>query len=91
MANDLLRCRVCGLPQKEPPWGEDGNTPNFEICPCCGTEFGYEDTTLSGVLRARDRWISGGAVWFSSKLRPPEWDLEDQLIHVPDGFEGKCD
>ena len=36
-------CRVCGLDQGEPIWGEDGRTPTYGICSCCGVEFGYGD------------------------------------------------
>lgn len=32
-------CRVCGLPLDEDPWGEDGKTPNYTICPCCGVDL----------------------------------------------------
>lgn len=41
----LYRCLMRGLKQNEPPWGERRATPSFEICPYCGTEFGYEDAT----------------------------------------------
>jgi hypothetical protein len=35
-------CRICGLKQDFKPWGEDGKTPAFEICSCCGVEFGND-------------------------------------------------
>ena len=34
--DEAYRCRVCGLNQDFKPWGEDGKTPAFEICGCCG-------------------------------------------------------
>ncbi|MGB7430615.1 MAG: hypothetical protein WA933_22715 [Microcoleaceae cyanobacterium] len=46
-------CRVCGYDMKYPIWGEDGNTPSFDICPCCGTEFGYEDCTPQSINLAK--------------------------------------
>ena len=36
-----LACRVCGKVQDDPTWGEDGKTPTFDICDCCGVQFGY--------------------------------------------------
>lgn len=33
-------CRVCGYYIDDLPWGKDGNCPTYEICPCCGDEFG---------------------------------------------------
>ncbi len=57
MPNDQLTCHVCGLVQDEPPWGGDGRTPTFDICDCCGVEFGYEDSTLESVRRYRKAWL----------------------------------
>lgn len=42
METNSFYCRVCGLYLGYQPWGEDGKTPSYEICPCCGVEFGYE-------------------------------------------------
>jgi hypothetical protein len=42
-------CRVCGLEQDFQPWGKDGKTPAFEICGCCGVDFGYQDCSLKYV------------------------------------------
>ena len=40
--NEFYVCRVCGAEQPEAPWGDDGETPTYDICNCCGVEFGYE-------------------------------------------------
>lgn len=55
------RCRVCGLRQGSPPWGEDGKTPSFEICDCCGVEFGYEDASPKAAEAYRQAWLARGA------------------------------
>lgn len=81
-----LHCRVCGLGQLDPPWGDDGTCPTYEICDCCGVEFGYEDATVEGVKRARSEWLGKGAPWFSAEARPSNWDVEAQLRLVPSGF-----
>jgi hypothetical protein len=80
---ELLRCRVCGLVQREPPWGLDGQSPSFNICPCCGVEFGYEDSDPSALASYRSSWLANGATWFRPKERPAGWSLDDQLAEVP--------
>jgi hypothetical protein len=87
MHNDeLMRCRVCGLALSEPPWGLDGKTPLYDYCPCCGVEFGYQDTTPAGAHLYRAKWISQGAEWGSVNDRPDGWVLGEQLEHVPVAF-----
>lgn len=45
-------CPVCGYGMEDPP-------SDFNICPCCGTEFGYHDAnTSTNTLRAA--WLRGG-------------------------------
>lgn len=85
-SDEHLRCRVCGLRQRGPPWGEDGNSPTFEICDCCGVEFGYEDSTPSSTKEYRSHWLVNGAAWFQPETRPPDWNLESQLKWIPEPF-----
>jgi hypothetical protein len=55
---DLFKCRVCGY-NCAPflPWGEDGKTPSYSICPRCGIEFGYEDSSENVILYARKKFL----------------------------------
>lgn len=76
-------CRVCGFNQNFEPWGEDGKTPTFDICGCCGVQFGYEDCTVFYVRRFREEWIKNGAEWFSLKEKPKGWSLEEQMKNIP--------
>ncbi len=78
-------CRVCGYYQEDPPWGEDGKTPTFEICDCCGVEFGYEDAKTKAIFQFRKLWLAGGACWFKEFKKPAKWDLSAQL--APLGIE----
>lgn len=57
-------CRVCGLEQPYPQYGESGRVPTFEICPCCGVDFGYEDATIAGTVRFRNAWMAEGRSGF---------------------------
>jgi hypothetical protein len=93
MRNDdtNMHCRVCGLLQGEPPWGEDGASPTYGYCPCCGVEFGYGDASLSAVRRWRENWIATGAKWDQPEFKPVNWNMQEQLLSVapcPDGAQG---
>ena len=81
-----LRCRICGYRYDEPVWGVDGRSPEHDLCICCGVEIGYQDATPTGAARFRERWLAQGAPWHHSERRPPDWNLEDQLGHVPEEF-----
>lgn len=82
-------CPVCGYPGfDEPPYMEN-EAGSFAICPCCFTEFGYDDGGRQGqdlqlwILEARNTWIKQGMRWSSSSSRPPEdWDPLNQLEHL---------
>jgi len=78
----IMRCRVCGLVQSEPPWGDDGHCPTFDFCPCCGVEFGYGDASPTGVHRWRQKWLASGAKWAEPEEMPTNWSLEEQLRTV---------
>jgi hypothetical protein len=88
MHNDdkIYRCRVCGIFNEEPPWGERGNLPTFNICECCGVEFGYEDSSIGGIRSYRKKWIESRYKWFSPKHKPSDWSPEEQMIHIPEEF-----
>lgn len=84
--DELYRCRVCGRFDDESPlWGDDGASPTFEYCPCCGVEAGYQDITPEGARRFRERWLSAGGAW-ADGAAPQEWDRDAQLARVPERF-----
>lgn len=67
-------CPVCGYAQLEFP------PEDFTICPSCGTEFGYQDTSRSHAT-LRQEWIAGGLQWHSRvENPPPRWNPYWQLI-----------
>jgi hypothetical protein len=86
LGDPLWHCRVCGLLWPAPPWGEDGKSPMWDFCPCCGVETGYGDSSLTGARRWREKWLAAGAEWEFPKEKPPDWDLEEQLQYVPEQF-----
>lgn len=69
-------CPVCGYDELKQP-------PTFDmICPCCGTQFGYDDFAVSHE-DIRGAWLQSGAAWFSHKTPPPPgWSAEKQLSHA---------
>ena len=71
-----MDCPVCGYKKlTKPPL-------NFSICPCCGTEFGYDDAKLFHA-ELRRQWALAGARWFSRAVNPtPEWNPWLQLINA---------
>lgn len=78
-----FKCPVCGFPAlEEPAWDPETGSPSFNICPCCGCEFGYDDATPQARERYRQQWIDRGAPWFKPELRPVNWDLEEQLCGI---------
>jgi hypothetical protein len=70
-------CPVCGFDGlKEAPY--DGhNAPSYEICPCCGFEFGFENK--ESFISFRKDWIAQGSLWFMPNAKPKNWDLHKQL------------
>lgn len=79
-------CRVCGCEPADAPWGPDGLTPTFEICPSCGVEFGYEDGTLSGIRRYRDQWLEAGGRWSDNSVPDDGLDVSKRLERVPEEY-----
>ena len=78
MPNEKNICPVCGYKLDEPPYDEAGYA-SFNICPSCGTEFGYHDATKSHA-ELRMTWLQSGAKWWSRHESPPEgWNPEEQL------------
>lgn len=75
--DEKMVCRVCGLLQHEPPWGDDGKSPNFDICSCCGVEFGYEDSSKVSVINYRKVWLEHGTKWFDLKKMPEHWCAQE--------------
>ena len=71
-------CPVCGYDLQEP-------AVDSLICACCGTQYGYHDSTASHA-HLRERWIDAGAKWHSRRILPPAgWSFARQLRGI--GYE----
>jgi hypothetical protein len=69
-----------------PPYCIKYGFPSYEICPCCGYEFGNDDNP--GTAEAvsfddyRREWIASGAEWFESEAKRDGWNMEAQLTRA---------
>lgn len=83
MDNQRYVCPVCGYEGlDEPPKSED-DSHSYEICPCCGFEFGFDDESEGHSYQSyRRNWVVEGARWFIEEKRPENWNLKDQLRKI---------
>jgi hypothetical protein len=51
---------------------------DYNICPCCGTEFEHDDEVRTHE-QLRDYWVSSGAKWFFREP-PLFWNPWQQLV-----------
>ena len=66
-------CPVCGFKMDYAP-------RDFNICPSCGTEFGYSDAGRT-YDELREEWKRLGMPWHSHYYKQPRnWDPQLQLI-----------
>jgi hypothetical protein len=72
-------CPICGYLMSYP-------ADDFNICPSCGVEFGYEtiDRSYSDL---RKEWLASGANWASRVVPVPQnWNPYRQLKNFRDDF-----
>lgn len=86
-------CRVCGFCYRDDPelasdlpWGPKGDNFDFELCVCCGCEFGYDDYKKSKIRTKRTAWKEGGFSFLIEKFRPVEWNPGEQIKQIPEEF-----
>ena len=75
-------CPVCGWSKLEEPAYDETKSSSFEICPSCGTEFGYQDANKTHA-ELRKEWIEKGMSWWSNTTeKPADWNPQEQLKNV---------
>ena len=77
-------CRVCGYDNFDYPWGKDGKSPTYLICPCCGCQFGVNDITPQDIKKIREYWMKNEYKWNNLLNKPVDWSLENQLENIPE-------
>ena len=78
--------RLSGPPvsaDARPPYEAYFGMPSYEVCACCGFEFGNDDnpgTAAPVSFRSYlNEWVADGAEWFSPDKQPADWSLHHQL------------
>lgn len=78
-------CLVCGYDYIDYfPHGENGDSPSNDICICCGTEFGYQDSSLKAIFTSRAKWIAEGLNWNDLKNQDKKWNPLKQILNIPE-------
>lgn len=87
MTSKGFLCPVCGFEglRHPPRVPQFRGAPSLETCPSCGYEFGFDDLA-QGVPydEYREKWIAGGARWFSRNGPSEGWDPREQLKKLPE-------
>jgi hypothetical protein len=79
MLNNNYVCPICGYAKLSEPAYDDHGCASYDICPCCGNQFGYSDAGFSHE-KLRREWIENGCIWSSQVVAPPHnWNPLDQL------------
>jgi hypothetical protein len=74
-------CPICAFPQM--PYA----AIPYNICPCCGTEFGVDDHLLA-PSQIRQQWIKAHMPWFDEIISQPSgWSPAWQLIQGGHGAD----
>lgn len=76
-------CPVCGFNALAEPAFDEHNMPSYEVCPCCGFEFGFDSQNDPAEFkRYRDTWMDSGAIWFISTRKPKGWNKQKQFNNI---------
>jgi len=66
-----------------PPYEIHFGLPSYEVCSCCGFEFGNDDNPGTSQPQSFEdyfaEWQASGCVWFDEEKKPEGWSLARQL------------
>jgi hypothetical protein len=69
-----------------PPYERWYGDPSYEVCACCGFEFGNDDNPgTSAPVTFEEHWqdwAASGWQWFDPAKRPADWDRVQQLRRI---------
>jgi hypothetical protein len=85
-------CPACGYPALEEAPRSSSGGGSFEICPCCGFQFGVTDDDRRFTYDEwRERWIAAGMPWRDEGIQPPPpgWDPRKQLQRLASSNDTK--
>ncbi len=77
-------CPACGYPELRYGPYIIGTSESYEICPCCGFEFGVTDMDEGySYEQWRQKWIDEGMKWWSKSRHPStQWNPVEQLRNI---------
>ncbi len=70
----INHCPVCGFKSDENYASVYELRCSYDICECCGCEYGYDDDIVF-----YDNWVKDGCIWFNPKIKPKDWSLKSQV------------
>src|SRR5436305_1199927 len=84
---DMPAYRRLGLPPWHhpgpPPYEQWYGDPSYDVCACCGFEFGNDDNPgtapPSTFEQYRREWVAEGCRWFDPAQQPTVWSVEEQF------------
>ena len=66
-----------------PPYCRAFGEASYDVCHCCGYEYGFDDEPGTGPGTAFEHyltaWMADGCHWLRPEARPKDWDLMAQL------------
>ena len=75
MSQQISHCPICGNGPFLVPYQSIAEIrESFDICSCCGCEYGYDDN-----LQHYMNWVSNGCKWFTPEEQPQGWSLDSQV------------
>ena len=79
-------CPICGYPNlDEPPYDKYGD-PSYEICACCGFEYGFDDHSEGYTFESyRKEWMNKGYPFKWKDDMPEGWNAkmaQEQLLNL---------
>jgi|CXWL01.1.fsa_nt_gi hypothetical protein len=78
MSHLIAHCPVCGFgPFPEPYISVQEIRYSFDICDCCGCEYGYSDNE-----RHFNNWVAAECPWSNPRAKPAHWSLATQINHI---------
>jgi hypothetical protein len=67
----------------KPPYKQYFGDPSYDVCACCGFEFGNDDNPGTAAPVSFEEylreWVLSGCEWFKPAMKPEGWQLEAQL------------
>ena len=69
-----------------PPYHKHLGEASYDVCDCCGFEFGNDDEPGTANASTFDEylkdWQASGCEWSNKSKRPKNWSLQEQLKNL---------